>query len=107
MLGEGAIACDSESSFIEWDAKWLELLEQSPNLNLQYGIYKLLSDIRCLILSTKATKHVLYSNYMRQMVLMLQCMPVAMFDGQPATFDDSKVTFFPWCNPFDLLWLTT
>jgi hypothetical protein len=61
---------------IEWDindVKWLELLEQSPNL--QYGIFK-------LALSTKATKHLLH-NHMRQMVL--QC---TRFDGLPATFED-------------------
>ena len=60
---------------IEWDindVKWLELLEQSPNL--QYGIFK-------LALSTKATKHLLH-NHMRQMVL--QC---TRFDGLPATFE--------------------
>ena len=61
---------------IEWDindVKWLELLEQSPNL--QYGIFK-------LALSTKATNH-LSHNHMRQMVL--QC---TRFDGLPATFED-------------------
>ena len=60
---------------IEWDindAKWLELLEQSPNL--QYGIFK-------LSLSTKATKQVLH-NHMRQMVL--QC---TKFNGLPVTFE--------------------
>jgi len=60
---------------IEWDindAKWLELLEQSPNV--QYGIFK-------LALSTKATKHLLH-NHMRQMVL--QCMK---FDGLPVAFE--------------------
>ena len=60
---------------VEWDisdAKWLELLEQSPNV--QYGIFK-------LALSTKATKHLLH-NHMRQMVL--QC---TKFDGLPVAFE--------------------
>lgn len=61
---------------IEWvidDAKWLKLLEESPNL--QYGIFK-------LALSTKASKHLLH-NHMLQMVL--QC---TKFDGLPATFEN-------------------
>ena len=58
------------------DAEWLELLEQSPNL--QYGIFKLWGRFT---LSTKATKRVLH-NHMRQMVL--EC---TRFDGLPATFE--------------------
>ena len=72
---------------IEWDiddAKWLELLEQSPYL--QYGIFK-------LALSTKVTKHLLH-NHMRQMVL--QC---TRFDGLPATFEG---LLFPMMQSFRL-----
>ena len=59
------------------DDKWLELLEQSPNL--QYGIFKLW---RRFALSRKTTKHVLH-HHMRQMVL--QC---TRYDGLPVTFEN-------------------
>ena len=61
---------------IEWDindAKLLELLEQSPNL--QCGIFK-------LALSTKARG-------------LMVCRP------------HLKASFFPWCSPFDSLYLTS
>ena len=64
---------------IEWDindAEWLELLEQSPNL--QYGIFQLWGRYTPL---TKTTRLVLL-NHMRQMIL--QC---TKFDSLPTLFE--------------------